>query len=133
MKTLLWARVGGNWKAVVFLLLISPLAALATDWPQYRGPTTDGVSLEPIATNWPAGGPTVVWRNTSLTNGFSSFAVSQGRAFTQISRDDGSGLHEYCVAVDAATGVEQWATLIDSAAWPLGVVSGQNGSSGIDP
>jgi outer membrane protein assembly factor BamB len=51
-----------------------------------------------------------------MTNGFSSFAVSQGRAFTLISRDLG-GRKEVCVAADAATGFELWATPIDNAPW----------------
>src|SRR2546426_6973656 len=92
-------------KAFLGLLLFCHAVALATDWPQYRGPTTDGISPDLISTNWPAGGPPVVWTNMSLTNGFSTFAVSQGRAFVLISKDNGSGiLREYCVAVDAATG-----------------------------
>jgi outer membrane protein assembly factor BamB len=54
-----------------------------------------------------------------VTNGFSSVAVSQGRAFVMMSKDDGSGagLQEYCVALDAATGANLWATPIDYAPW----------------
>src|SRR5215471_277349 len=97
--------------AVSGVLAICSLSILADDWPQYRGPNTDGISPELISTNWPASGPAVVWMNMSLTNGFSSFAISQGRAFAMISKNDGSGtLHEYCVAVDAATGSNLWAT-----------------------
>src|SRR6266403_1683592 len=96
--------------AVVGFLLFCHAAGFATDWPQYRGPTTDGVSPDPIATSWATNSPGfVVWTNMSLTNGFSTFAISQGRAFTMISRDVGSGRREYCAAVDAATGVELWA------------------------
>jgi outer membrane protein assembly factor BamB len=78
------------------------MAVFATDWPQYRGPTTDGVSTDLISTNWQSPAPSLVWSNMSLTNGFSTFAVSQGRAFTQISRDQGAGFLEYCVAVGDA-------------------------------
>jgi outer membrane protein assembly factor BamB len=130
MKTLLWTRLGGDSKAVVFLLLVSPFAAFATDWPQYRGPTTDGVSPDPIT--WPAGGPTAGWTNMSLKNGFSSFAVSRGRAFTLISQDPGGGRLEYCVAVDAATGTNIWTAPIGDAPWDPGVV-GVNGGYGTAP
>ncbi len=111
-------RLGG---IVTALLMLHPAFGLAADWPQYRGPATDGVSPDRILTLWPTNGPTVVWTNTSLTNGFSSFAVSQGRAFTLISKDDGTGtLREYCVAVDAATGSNLWATPIGSEPWDPG-------------
>jgi outer membrane protein assembly factor BamB len=97
------------------LCLIAPLLVQATDWPQYRGPNTDGISPDLIATNWATS--FVVWTNSSLTNGFSSFAVSQSRAFTLISRSNGSELLECCAAVDAATGANLWATPIGIAPW----------------
>jgi outer membrane protein assembly factor BamB len=116
--------------AATGLLMLCAASLLAGDWPQYRGPTTDGISPELISTNWPATGPTVVWRNTSLTNGFSSFAVSQGRAFALMSMDPGSGvLQEYCAAVDAATGTNLWATPIDVEPFsPAAVGDGGSGS-----
>src|SRR5262249_14829907 len=100
-------------------VLFCHAAAWATDWPQYRGPATDGVSPDAIATSWATNNPAlVVWANMSLTNGFSTFAISQGRAFTLISKDSGSGtLLEYCVAVDAATGTNIWATPVGIEYW----------------
>jgi hypothetical protein len=99
------------------LVLLGRLTAWATDWPQYRGPATDGSSPDAIATTWGTKSPAfVVWRNTSLTNGFSSFAVSQGRAWAMISKVDTTGnLLECCAAVDAATGANLWVTPIDNA------------------
>src|SRR3989442_3336124 len=83
------------------LFLLCQALASATDWPQYRGPTTDGISPDLIATDWLAKPPTVVWTNMSLTNGFSTLAVSQGRAFAIILRCDQFGtLLEYFVDVD---------------------------------
>src|SRR5664279_238333 len=101
----------------VGLLVLCRTWAWATDWPQYRGLATDGSSPDLIATAWATNSPGfVVWTNRSLTNGLGSFAVSQGRAFTQISKDDGQGnLLEYCVAVDVVTGTNIWATPIDTA------------------
>ena len=52
----------------VVVFLIWETAASATDWPQYRGPTTDGSSPDPILTTWPSNGPPVLWRNSSLSN-----------------------------------------------------------------
>ena len=107
---------GGRAAAVAVLLL--PAVLWATDWSQYHGPNSDGTSPDLILTQWPTNGPTVLWRNASLTNGFSSFAVSGGRAFVQVSKDDGNGnLLEYCVAVDAGTGANLWATPIGDEPW----------------
>src|ERR1035438_6459144 len=117
--------------AVLALLLLGLGAVSTTDWPQYRGPATDGSSPDAIATTWTTNSPTfIAWNNTSLTNGFSSFTVSQGRAFAMISRVDGSGnLQESCAAVDAATGANLWATPIDSAVWdPTVTYNGGDGS-----
>src|SRR5580765_4433725 len=107
------------------------LLASATDWPQYRGPYTDGTSPDPIATTWTATSPAVVWRNASVSNGFSCVVVSQGRAFALMSRNDGSGYSEYCVALDAASGSNIWATPIDSAPWDPSV--NYNGGDGSAP
>ena len=109
------ARLG----AALVLVLLGRGLASGTDWPQYRGPATDGSTPDGIATTWATNSSTfVVWKNASLTNGFSSFAVSQGRAFAMISKTDAHGnLLEYCAAVDAATGANLWATPIDRAPW----------------
>ena len=120
-------------RAALGLLLLGQALALATDWPQYRGPATDGSSPDAIATTWATNSAGfVVWTNMSLTNGFSSFAISQGRAFALISRRDAGGiLREYCVAVDAATGANLWATPIDAAPWDPSVT--WNGGDGQAP
>ena len=115
------------------LLLLCQAGAWATDWPQYRGPTTDGISPDLISTSWPTAGPSVVWTNGSLTNGFSCLAVSGGRTFTLISKLDGGTLREYCVAVDAATGTNLWATPIDVAPWNPASSSSSDGGAGKSP
>lgn len=119
------ARTCGQW--VTGLLGLTMLSTAASDWPQYRGPTHDGVSTDRILSQWDTNRPGfVVWRNASLTNGFSSFAISQGRAFTLISRNIG-GMKEVCVGVDAATGTNLWATPIDNAYYPNGGAGSDDG------
>ena len=80
-------------------------AATAADWPGYRGPTFDGVCTEKLNLNWTASGPKVIWR-VPMQNGFSSFAVGEGKAFTQVIRDIGGAPREICLALDAGTGKE---------------------------
>ncbi len=85
------------------------LAALPTfaNWPQYRGPAGDGSAPEKIAA-WPASGPKVLWKVAS-PNGFSSFAIGGGKAFTIEGREPDGVKQEVLVARDAATGKELWA------------------------
>ncbi len=97
--------------AALFLVAAAGLHVSAADWPQYRGAGHDGFSADRIQKQWPDTGPREVWR-VACTNGLSSFAVSGGRAFTQIRRDSGTSRREYCVALEATSGKELWATQI---------------------
>jgi outer membrane protein assembly factor BamB len=98
------------------------------DWPQYRGPNHDGSSSEKIPANWPAGGLRQLWK-TPLNNGFGSFTLADGKAFTLVTREFDGGNQETCLALDANTGKELWAV-------PMGVGSsvydggGDNGAPG---
>lgn len=57
----------------------SQKVAKPTDWPNWRGPDHNGISRE---TGWnPKSGMNVLWR-AKVGTGYSSFAVSKGRAYT---------------------------------------------------
>jgi len=90
---------------------------LAADWPQYRGLNHDGSSSEPIRTDWAQNPPTVVWKR-SIQPAWSSITVSGGKAFTQVNRAASGQQREFCVALNADTGVELWATNLDRASYP---------------
>jgi outer membrane protein assembly factor BamB len=89
------------------ILLSSILGVHAADWPQYRGPSGDGHSPDKIV--FPMGGaaPKQIWKAPS-EGGFSSFAVSNGRAFTLSLKDAEGAKQESVVAFDAKTGKELW-------------------------
>src|ERR1043165_4107108 len=112
-------------------LLLVLFAALATaairadDWPQYRGPNHDGISAETIRTNWSEQPPRQVWK-IPLDPGLSSFSVSGGRAFTLVRRSITGQDQEYCIALNADTGAELWASP------PLGIASYPHGGVGPD-
>jgi len=89
------------------LVALAALSTASANWPQYRGPQGDGSSPEKIAA-WPVSGPKVLWKVES-PNGFSSFAVGGGKAFTIEGREPEGVKQEVLVARDAATGKELWA------------------------
>ena len=105
-------------------LLATASVSHAADWPQFRGPNLDSTSPEKLLTKkWPANGPRILWK-TPLTDGFSSFTVSGGKAFTLVQREVEGAKREVCVALDANTGKELWAV-------PFGMVkTGDGGQSG---
>ncbi len=102
-------RVWGGW------LLLATLNAPAGDWPQYRGPTHDGVSTERINKQWTGSVTNPVWL-VHLTNGLTSLTVSGGRVFTQVGGDLFGeppfqlARKEYCVALSATNGTILWST-----------------------
>jgi outer membrane protein assembly factor BamB len=108
-------------------------AVSATDWPQYRGPASDGTSSDSMNLNWVTNGSNVLWRNASATNGFSSVVVNQGRAFAMSLKSNGAGGYdEYCVAINATTGATLWSKRVDAAPPeldPTGIYYGGDGTA----
>lgn len=96
--------------AVAAILLagtvMAQVPAKPGDWPQWRGPNRDGISLETgLLREWPKDGPNVVWQVDSVGIGYSSLAVKDGRIFTQ---GDLDGV-EHIIAINAADGKTLWA------------------------
>ncbi|MFO0811452.1 MAG: PQQ-binding-like beta-propeller repeat protein [Gemmataceae bacterium] len=88
----------------LLLVLASPFAATADDWPRWRGPALNGVSAETKwLDRWPDGGPAVAWR-AAVGTGFSAVAVSGGRLYTLGNADDADTVH----CLDAVTGKPVW-------------------------
>lgn len=114
-----------------FALFLSCLALVplvrAGDWPQYRGPALDGISTEKADVAWGAAGPKTVWKIDAV-GGFSSFAVAGGTCFTIVSRNG----REVCIALDAKSGKERWATDVDEAKYQGGGDDGAPGNKGGD-
>lgn len=98
------------------------------DWPQFRGPNGDGISTERILKVWPSGGPTRVWKRAAaekvITDGYSSFSVGQGIAYTMVTRTLDGVPMEVCLALNAATGAELWTTPLEPADYTSGAGSG---------
>ncbi len=57
-------------------------STIADDWPQWRGPNRDGVSLEKgLLERWPVGGPKQAWRSARAGSGYSTPAVAGERIY----------------------------------------------------
>jgi outer membrane protein assembly factor BamB len=115
---------------LILATLISATTLHAVDWPQYRGPQGDGTTAEKIAA-WPASGPKVLWKVES-PNGFSSFAVAGGKAFTIEGRELDGVKQEVLVARDAATGKDAWTAAIGISKYDGGGDSGTATNKGGD-
>ena len=93
--------------ALSFLAALLPLvsgAACGEDWPQWRGPQSDGISTETdLLVDWSERSPRVVWQRP-LGTGFSSFSLANGRLFTLAAVED----IESVFCLDADTGETLW-------------------------
>ena len=80
------------------------------EWPQWRGPNRDGVSLEKgLHKTWPEGGPAILWR-IPAGEGYSGISVAGGHVYTMFNHGD----DELAVCLDAASGREVWRFRSDS-------------------
>jgi len=92
--------------AVLAGLLSSQARAAETEWPQFLGPTRNGISSETgLVDAFPASGPKEVWRVPAGV-GMSGLAVSGGNVLTAWHADG----KQCVVALDAATGKQKWRT-----------------------
>ncbi|MHC4338373.1 MAG: outer membrane protein assembly factor BamB family protein [Planctomycetota bacterium] len=78
--------------------------AEAADWPNWRGPNHNGISIEKgWAASWPKAGPKILWEK-SIGAGFSSISVGKGRVYTMGNINNTDIV--YCF--DENTGNEIW-------------------------
>src|SRR5689334_22628103 len=86
------------------LVFISALAILAGDWPQFLGPTRNGVYTgNDLESTFPASGPPVVWKK-EVGAGFAAPVVAAGKVivFHRV------GAKEIIDCLDASNGEKVW-------------------------
>ncbi len=67
---------------LLVLVALTSTAAVADDWPQWRGPHRDGISQEKgLLSQWPDDGPPLVWHGKSIGDGYSTPAVVGDRMY----------------------------------------------------
>lgn len=103
----------------------------AADWPAYRGPRGDSISPETIPASLPPDGPKRLWR-VETPAGFSSLAVAGDKVFTVVTRSEDGAPKETCIALEAATGRQLWATATGPAEYPGGGDTGAPDNRGGD-
>jgi len=91
-------------KPVVILCFLLAAQAHATDWPQFLGPTRNGVYPgSDLAESWPKDGPRVIWQR-AVGQGFSGPAVADHKVvlFHRVEN------RETVECLDAITGKSLW-------------------------
>ncbi len=84
------------------------------DWPQFHGPRRDAVCTEiGLLTDWPEGGPPLLWKLEGLGKGFSTIAIADGKFYTMGDRKSADGTEsQFALAYDLATRRELWAARV---------------------
>ncbi len=113
------SRFSASILAVFFGLLIAAaplhaqLKAEPGEWPAWRGPNRDGLSTETgLLKDWPAGGPSLMWKIKGLGTGYSTPSIAQGKIFLMGT----VGKAEHIIALDVKDGSKLWSTPIGSTA-----------------
>jgi outer membrane protein assembly factor BamB len=89
----------------VTLMLCLPAAA--ADWPQWLGPSRDGISTETgLLKTWPEGGPPLLWQCNGIGAGYSSASVSGGTIYATGILDDGFG-YLFAISLDGSVKWQQ--------------------------
>ena len=58
-------------------------ATLSYDWPEFHGPHRDSKSNETaLLTEWPSGGPRLLWTASGLGIGYSTVSIARGTIYT---------------------------------------------------
>jgi outer membrane protein assembly factor BamB len=92
------------------------LAASASDWPQWRGPARDGISMERgLLKQWPREGPKLLWQVNDIGDGYSTPAVVGTRIYLMSNR----GMeNEFVQALSTQDGKPIWTTRVGNVGNP---------------
>ena len=100
--------------------IVGNSASASGDWPQWRGPNRDGKSpATGLVSEWPSGGPELLWNVTGLGEGYSTPAVVGDVIYVLGSRGD----NEFVFALSLSDGSPIWQA-------PMGTKSNAGGFKG---
>ena len=82
--------------------------SLAEDWPEFRGPSRDGISnATNVPTKWSTS-ENITWQTEIPGKGWSSPTLVDGRIFLTTAIEEGDNISLRALAVDAASGDLVW-------------------------
>jgi len=101
------ATIRSSRVAIVLSLLVVPVAVFSSDWPEWRGPSRNGVSAETnLPAKWSPAGDNLAW---TLPFGSRSAPVVFGdRLYLLTTAGDLASTQERLVSVDVNTGKVLW-------------------------
>jgi outer membrane protein assembly factor BamB len=95
------------WRISLFALLAINCLGAALGWPEFRGPTMQGISeATNVPTTWSAS-TNVAWK-TPMHEGWSSPVVSKGKIYLTGATNIGNAISLRAVCLDYATGKIDW-------------------------
>ncbi len=99
-----------------FLAVSAALSAMASDWPQWRGPQRNGLSQETgLLKEWPKEGPKLLWQVKDIGSGYSTPAVVGERIYVL----GNEGLeNEFVQALAVRDGKRVWQTRLGKVGNP---------------
>jgi len=123
-------RLLQNAASFASILIVTAAAHAADSWPTFRGPQRTAVAPDTnLLTQWPEGGPKLVWQAPGAGRGYSSPAITGGRIY--ILGDAPSTVDdkdEYLLCFNQADGKPLWKTKLGEA-WNEGKSDWQSSRS----
>lgn len=91
--------------SILAAVLMATTAAMAADWPQFRGPNADGVAPQAMMNaDWKTHAPKEMWRISMSDDGFAGPAVANGRLYII----DHKGDQDVVRCIGMADGKDLW-------------------------
>ena len=116
-------------KFIVAALFISAVSfGQAADWPNWRGPDHNGISMETDwFEKWGSSGPKRLW-NASVGTGSTTVSIADGRVFTMGNKSDRDTVY----ALEEATGDILWRHSYSEALSPIQYDGGPSATPTVD-
>ncbi len=108
-----YQRMRGCVLVLCIICLCFPGTVDAADWPQFRGPSRDGICTESgLLKSWPDDGPELLWEMTGLGTGYSGVAIAGGKLYTMGDIKTESETAQFMIAIDLATHEKLWSSKV---------------------
>ena len=107
-----------RFKRIVHIFLTCSILAVcaAANWPQWRGPSRDGISKETgLLQDWPTEGPKLLWQKDGLGDGYSTPSIVGERIFLVNNKGNDD---EFVQCLSVKDGSQIWQTHIGKVGKP---------------